>query len=122
MVNPSDASLADLASSNGSRPIAMLNLLHFDGEAGRTAYGRYAEVAAQSIAAVGGGLIYLGRVIDSDTWDSVALVYYPAPRPSSRCKVIPVMSGRYRIAPLGFELACSIPSSSRRCRSPMRHG
>ena len=57
----------------------MLNLLRFDGESGRASYGRYAEVAARSITSVGGALIYLGRIIGSDPWDSVALVYYPSP-------------------------------------------
>lgn len=59
-------------------PIAMLNLLRYDGEEGRTAYGRYAQVAAMSISHVGGSLMYLGQVIESDAWDSVALVRYPS--------------------------------------------
>jgi uncharacterized protein (DUF1330 family) len=77
-VNPSQESIAALSEWPDDGPIAMLNLLRFDGESGRASYGRYGEVAARSIAAVGGSLIYMAPVIDpTDTWDSVALVFYP---------------------------------------------
>ncbi len=76
-VNPHRSSLAELAASDVSGPIAMLNLLRFDGEAGRVTYGHYAQVAAKTIDSVGGALMYLGRVVESVAWDSVALVYYP---------------------------------------------
>ncbi len=77
-VNPHGASLAELAAADAGGPVAMLNLLRYDGEAGRATYGRYAEIAAKTIDSVGGALMYLGRVIESDAWDSVALVYYPS--------------------------------------------
>ena len=77
-VNPSQASLAELAGSDVDGPIAMLNLLRYDGVEGRVAYGRYAQVAGNTIAAVGGSLMYLGTVIESDAWDSIALIYYPS--------------------------------------------
>lgn len=56
----------------------MLNLLRYDGMDGRGVYGRYAQVAGVSIAAVGGSLMYLGQVIESDAWDTVAIVNYPS--------------------------------------------
>lgn len=77
-VNPSPESIAALAAAPDSGPIAMLNLLCFDGDVGRATYARYAVVAGQTIADVGGSLMHLGRAIDTDAWDSVALVYYPS--------------------------------------------
>ena len=79
-VNPSAPSMEALASWPDPGPIAMLNLLRYDGEVGRVAYQRYAETAARSIAAVGGSLIYVGQVIAPTSWDTVALVYYPRRR------------------------------------------
>ena len=77
-VNPSLESLATLSEWPDDGPIAMLNLLRYAGESGRETYGRYGEVAARSIASVGGSLIYMAPVIDpSDSWDSAALVFYP---------------------------------------------
>ena len=77
-VNPNQASLDELTATEFAGPIAMLNLLRYDDAEGRETYGRYAQVAAGTIAAVGGSLMYLGRVIDPDEWDSIALIYYPS--------------------------------------------
>jgi len=77
-VNPSLESLAALSAWPDDGPIAMLNLLRYAGESGRESYGRYGEIAARSIAAVGGSLIYMAPVIEpSGSWDSAALVFYP---------------------------------------------
>lgn len=80
LVNPSPESLDAFSRWSDNGPFAMLNLLRYAGQAGRQAYGRYGQIAAQSIAAVGGSLVYLGRVIDPvGSWDSVAVVHYPTP-------------------------------------------
>ncbi len=79
-VNASAASLEGFATWSDEHPIVMVNFLRYAGDEGREAYGRYGQVAAQSIAAVGGSLVYLAPVIDSpDSWESVALVHYPRP-------------------------------------------
>lgn len=77
-INPSEASLAELATVDHAGPIAMLNMLRFDGDAGRALYGQYARVAVETIAAFGGALMYHGRVNEPTTWDSIAIVYYPS--------------------------------------------
>jgi uncharacterized protein (DUF1330 family) len=77
-VNPSAESITALAGWPDDNAIAMVNLLKYDGAAGRQAYGRYAQVAAQTIAARGGSLIYLGPVVaPPGSWDSLAIVRYP---------------------------------------------
>ena len=77
-VNPSDESVALLAAHADASPIAMVNLLCYAGVGGREAYGRYAEVAAETIAACGGSLLLMSSVADSvNGWDTLVLVYYP---------------------------------------------
>ena len=77
-VNPSADSITALAGWPDDDAIAMVNLLKYDGTAGRHAYGRYAQVATQTIAARGGSLIYLGPVVAPvGSWDSLAIVRYP---------------------------------------------
>ena len=78
MVNPSTESLAELAAVDFANPIAMLNLLRFNGGPGRAAYTRYAQAAIETISAVGGRLIHHSHVVDPDAWDSMAVVYYPS--------------------------------------------
>ena len=83
-----------LATLPQDRPIVMLNLLKFSEQAryrhgetpcsGREAYARYSEVALQKVQAVGGKVLYLGRVKGlliapaDEQWDEVLLVRYPS--------------------------------------------
>lgn len=77
-VNPSQDSIDLLATWPDDGPIAMLNLLAFNGDDGRAAYGRYGAVASKTVAARGGSAIFIGAVTDpTSNWDSVVLVYYP---------------------------------------------
>ena len=77
-VNPSQASIDLLSEWPDDGPIAMLNLLAYNGDAGRAAYGRYGAVASKTVAARGGSVVFMGPVIEpSDTWNTVVLVYYP---------------------------------------------
>ncbi len=59
-VNPSHQSLEALAALGTTGPIAMLNVLRYATGSGRSTYGEYAAVAAETIAAVGGSLLSLG--------------------------------------------------------------
>lgn len=77
-VNPSPASVAALASTTDNTPIGMLNLLRYAKGDGAAAYRRYTDVAGGAVARVGGGLIFMGAVSESDEpWDTAILVYYP---------------------------------------------
>lgn len=76
------------------KPVVMLNQLRFrdqaayshPGEAcsGREAYKRYSQTSLQTIAAVGGRVIFSGRAHESliaplgETWHQVFLVRYPS--------------------------------------------
>lgn len=96
-VEPSPERLqAFLGSADDGLPIVMINLLRYRERAsypegfsaepcsGREAYQRYAEVAAQRVASVGGRMLWIGRVRcaviapDSERWDDAALVEYPS--------------------------------------------
>jgi uncharacterized protein (DUF1330 family) len=87
-----------LAALPQDRPLVMLNLLRFSEQAryrhsrgpgetpcsGREAYARYAEVAEKKVQAVGGQVVYMGRVKGlliappDEHWDEVLLVRYPS--------------------------------------------
>lgn len=83
-----------LASLPEDKPVVMLNLLRFreqaayamPGEAcsGHEAYRRYSQTSLQTIAAVGGSVIFSGRAHPSligpagEGWDQVFLVQYPS--------------------------------------------
>ena len=76
------------------KPVVMLNLLRFRDQAaysdpqeacsGREAYKRYARTSLETIAAVGGEVIFSGKASASvigppgETWDQVFLVRYPS--------------------------------------------
>lgn len=83
-----------LASLPEGKPVVMLNLLRFRDQAaysdpseacsGREAYKRYSQTALQTIAAVGGSVIFSGRAHESliapagEVWHQVFLVRYPS--------------------------------------------
>lgn len=94
-VMPTPAQIGALAATAGEGPITMLNLLKFKAQAayegaseppmsGREAYMRYGEEVQRLVAAVGGRVIFNGRVAAQaigdveDQWDAVALVEYPS--------------------------------------------
>jgi uncharacterized protein (DUF1330 family) len=75
--------LAELAARAGEgTPVVMLNLLAFDGDAGRESYARYAEAVGPLLAGVGGEVLYAGQAaipaIGENSWDLVLLVRYPS--------------------------------------------
>lgn len=77
------------------KPVVMLNLLRFRDQAayddpaeacsGREAYKRYSQTSLQTIAAVGGSVIFSGKAHPSllappgESWHQVFLVRYPSP-------------------------------------------
>lgn len=83
-----------LASLPADKPVVMLNLLRFRDQAaygdtleacsGREAYKRYSQTSLQTIAAVGGSVIFSGKAQESliaphgETWHQVFLVRYPS--------------------------------------------
>ena len=82
-INPTPAQFEELASSDVTGEIVMLNLLKFSDTPEE--YGRYEELATPHLAEVGARIIWIGSarhlVIgdqESDTWDAVALVRYPS--------------------------------------------
>jgi uncharacterized protein (DUF1330 family) len=86
-IDPTEQSLTDLATdaATNAEPIAMLNLLKFDGVDGAASYQRYAEEVQSFLASVGASVVYAGdvsrRVIgeaDDPTWDAVLVVRYPS--------------------------------------------
>jgi len=76
------------------KPVVMLNLLRFREQAayanpqeacsGREAYKRYSQTSLQTIAAVGGSVIFGGKVHESliappgEYWHQIFLVRYPS--------------------------------------------
>ena len=96
-VEPSpDRLRAFLEAGEDDSPVVMINLLRyrerasypegFDAEpcSGREAYQRYAAVAVQRVASVGGRMLWMGQVHcaviapGSEQWDDAALVEYPS--------------------------------------------
>ena len=85
-----------LAKLDDATPLVMINLLRYreraqypagagaDPCSGREAYGRYAAVALQKVASVGGRLVWMGRVAASviapegEEWHDAVLVEYPS--------------------------------------------
>lgn len=86
--------LGVLDSLPADMPVVMLNLLRFRDQAayedtlevcsGREAYKRYSQTSLQTIAAVGGSVIFSGKAHESliappgETWHQVFLVRYPS--------------------------------------------
>lgn len=96
-IEPSPEKLQSfLESGSDDTPIVMINLLRFREQAdypedfaaepcsGREAYRRYGEVAIQTIAAVGGRMVWMGSVQTTligpagEEWDDAVLVEYPS--------------------------------------------
>ena len=86
-----------VAAADDGAPLVMLNLLRYrerarypagagavDPCSGREAYQRYAAVALQKVASVGGRIVWMGRVAASviapegEEWDDAVLVEYPS--------------------------------------------
>jgi uncharacterized protein (DUF1330 family) len=82
-VDPSDASLKQLAQLPDDGPILMLSLLEFAPDHGRERYAEYRRVAAAAIQDRGGMVLYHGERITgladaSVGWDSVVCARYPS--------------------------------------------
>ena len=83
-VNPTSASLDNLAEQTDDRPVIMLNLLRFNPRGDISIYSRYANKAAPEVEKVGSFVGYYGKAITTpdpafgfdDSWDGVALVVY----------------------------------------------
>ena len=85
-----------LAKLDDATPLVMINLLRYreraqypagagaDPCSGREAYQRYAAVALQKVASVGGRIVWMGRVAASviapegEEWHDAVLVEYPS--------------------------------------------
>jgi uncharacterized protein (DUF1330 family) len=84
-----------IASLPEQSPVVMLNMLRFRDQAayedqseactGREAYKRYSRTSLQTIAAVGGEVIFIGKAHEAliapadESWHQVFLVRYPSP-------------------------------------------
>lgn len=89
-VDPAGADLKRLLAEDAGGPVVMLNLLRFDGEAGRERYAEYARAIEPFLAGVGGEVVYAGDCStalvapDAHDWDAVLLVRYPSREAFSR--------------------------------------
>ena len=83
-VNPTSASLDNLAEQTDDSPVIMLNLLRFNPRGDSSIYSQYAKKAEPEVEKVGSFVGYYGRTITSldpafgldDSWDGMALVVY----------------------------------------------
>lgn len=96
-----------LAEARGDGPLVMINLLRYRERAaypadaketpcsGREAYQRYAAVALQKVAEVGGRVLWMGKVLagviapDGEEWDDAVLVEYPSQQAFLRMLAMP---------------------------------
>jgi len=88
-ITPAPEAIQALLADSPNEPVVMLNLLKFkakaDGDAGTgaDAYGRYGEAVIKMVEALGGRLLWSGRVAqvligdEADNWDAVAIMQYP---------------------------------------------
>jgi uncharacterized protein (DUF1330 family) len=83
-VEPERSDLRAFIAADDGEPVVMLNLLRFDGAAGRAGYAAYARRVAELLSRVGGRLVYAGDcgpalVAPAEhAWDAVLLVEYPS--------------------------------------------
>jgi uncharacterized protein (DUF1330 family) len=91
-INPTEAQVEALVSSDSDDPVVMLNLVRFkdaadgidDGVSGAEAYERYGEVVAPFLERVGGRLLLAAEarqmIIGPEEleWDMVLMVEYPS--------------------------------------------
>lgn len=82
-VDPSADDIRRFKEQDDGRPIVMLNLLRYDGEAGRARYGEYAAAVGPFLAKVGGEVVYAGDlagaiVAGEEHWDAILLIRYPS--------------------------------------------
>ena len=83
-VNPSSASLNNLAKQADGGPIIMLNLLRFNPRGDASIFGEYVKRAAPEVEKTGSFVGYYGRTLTNfdpafgfdDSWDGVGLVVY----------------------------------------------
>lgn len=86
-IEPTAQQITELAKSELTGPVVMLNLLRFVPDGGLETYVQYGEGVAPLLERVGARIIWQGRgdsvVIGddgADAWDAVALVEYPSRR------------------------------------------
>lgn len=83
-VDPTPETIKQFIAEDDGEPIVMLNLLNFDGEAGRKLYAEYSAKVMAHLERVGGQPLYFGvgqsTLIEGagKDWDAVALVRYPS--------------------------------------------
>lgn len=81
-IEPTQAQIAALMSTELVGPVHMVNLLKFKGDEGRASYARYAAGILSHLARVGGSVVFRGHqrmtVIGDDAWDEVIIVEYPS--------------------------------------------
>ncbi len=82
-IDPTAEDVRKYIDEDDGEPVIMLNLLAFDGEAGRQKYNEYAMATVPHMARVKAELIYFGDTStalvpdDGHEWDAVILVKYP---------------------------------------------
>jgi len=83
-IEPTAESIQPFLAGPMDEPIAMLNLVAFDGDEGRARYAEYGRQAQPFVDAVGGEIVYAGdglpALVDDRgrSWDAVLLVRYPS--------------------------------------------
>ncbi|HTU15944.1 MAG TPA: DUF1330 domain-containing protein [Solirubrobacterales bacterium] len=83
-VDPTQETVQTFIAEDDGEPLVMLNLLAYDGEAGRAKYMEYAGHTVAHLERVGAEVLYFGNASsplvpnDGRQWDSVLLVKYPS--------------------------------------------
>ncbi len=83
-VDPTSESVKTFVGEDDGKPFVMLNLLAFDGQAGRAKYMEYASATVPHLQRVGAEVLYFGSAStplvpnDGRQWDAVLLVSYPS--------------------------------------------
>ncbi|HUA10541.1 MAG TPA: DUF1330 domain-containing protein [Solirubrobacteraceae bacterium] len=83
-VDPTREDIAAFMAGDDGAPVVMLNLLRFDGEAGRESYRRYAAAAGEFMDGVGASVVYAGDCAgplvapEGYLWDAILVVRYPS--------------------------------------------
>lgn len=83
-ISPTPETIKALAESPDQGPVVMLNLLKFKKDGGAAAYAEYGASVTRMLQAIGGRIVFAGRVdqvvVGEQTWDVIALVEYPSRR------------------------------------------
>jgi uncharacterized protein (DUF1330 family) len=81
-ISPDLEAVQAFAQAPQTGPFVMVNLLKFKPDGGAAEYAQYSVAALKHVQAIGGRLIFMGRVehflVGAGGWDAIAMVEYPS--------------------------------------------